>query len=117
MRVNKPSHRRTRLLCAVLGALVLAVLAAAPASAATYVVALAETLDQVLNNIRNWIVGIIAIIATTFVTIGGLRYLAANGDPGEVEKAKAAFRNAAIGFGLAALAPVVVGILKTFVGM
>jgi hypothetical protein len=98
--------------------MVLAVSTAVPAAAATtYVVAVAGSLDQVMNNIRNWAVGIIATIATTFVTIGGLRYMAANGDPSEVEKAKSAFRNAGIGFGLAALAPVVVEILKGFVGL
>ena len=117
MRVTKPSRRRKQLLYALLAGVVVAVCTAAPAAATTYVVAVASTLDQVMNNIRTWAVGIIAAIATTFVTIGGLRYMAANGDPGEVEKAKAAFRNAAIGFGLAALAPVVVSILKTFVGL
>ena len=118
MRVTKPSPRRTRLLCALLAAVLLAVITAVPAAAATtYVVAVAGSLEQVMNNIRNWAVGIIATIATTFVTIGGLRYMAANGDPGEVEKAKSAFRNAGIGFGLAAIAPVVVEILKGFVGL
>jgi hypothetical protein len=118
MRVTKPNCPRKKVLYALLAVVVVAVCTAVPAAAATaYVVAVASTLDQVMNNIRTWAVGIIAAIATTFVTIGGLRYMAANGDPSEVEKAKAAFRNAAIGFGLAALAPVVVSILKTFVGL
>lgn len=117
MRVTMPSRRRTRVLCALLAALVITVLTAVPAAATTtYVVALAGTLDQVLVNIRNWIIAILATVATTFLTVGGLRYLAANGDPGEVEKAKSAFRNAAIGFGLAALAPLVVDALKNIVG-
>ncbi|MFC0433404.1 pilin [Kutzneria buriramensis] len=93
------------------------VVTAVPAAAATtYVVALAGTLKDVLLNIRNWIIAILATVATTFLTVGGLRYLAANGDPGEVEKAKSAFRNAAIGFGLAALAPLVVDALTHIVG-
>ncbi|WP_369775774.1 hypothetical protein [Saccharopolyspora cebuensis] len=41
----------------------------------------------------------------------------ANGDPGEVEKAKSAFRNAAFGYMLAALAPVIVDILRGLVGV
>ncbi|MEU3628140.1 hypothetical protein BS329_23780 [Amycolatopsis coloradensis] len=79
-------------------------------------VALAATVDQVLDNIRNWIMGILAGVAVVFITIGGLRYLMASGDPGEIEKAKGAFKAAGIGFGLAALAPLVVEILKGIVG-
>ncbi|MEU4252452.1 pilin [Amycolatopsis sp. NPDC026612] len=79
-------------------------------------VALAQTVDQVLSNIRSWIMGILAGVALVFLTIGGLRYLMASNDPGEIEKAKGAFKAAGIGFGLAALAPLVVEILKTIVG-
>jgi succinate dehydrogenase hydrophobic anchor subunit len=81
-----------------------------------HVVALAQSLDEVLTNIRNWIMGILSGVALVFLTIGGLRYLAASGDPGEIEKAKGSFKSAGIGFGLAALAPVVVAILKGLVG-
>ncbi|MEC3979898.1 pilin [Amycolatopsis sp. H20-H5] len=88
---------------------------AARAETVTYV-ALAQTVDQVLSNIRNWIMGILAGVVLVFLTVGGLRYLMASGDPGEVEKAKGAFKAAGIGFGLAALAPIVVEILKTIVG-
>lgn len=79
-------------------------------------VALAQSVDQVLSNIRSWIMGILAGVALVFLTIGGLRYLMASNDPGEIEKAKGAFKAAGIGFGLAALAPLVVEILKTIVG-
>ncbi|QGK72254.1 hypothetical protein GIY23_13000 [Allosaccharopolyspora coralli] len=82
----------------------------------TEVLAVAPNLQTVLNNIRNWVMGLLALIATVFLTIGGVRYITANGDPGEIGKAKEAFKNAAIGFGLAALAPVVVDILTYFVG-
>jgi Type IV secretion system pilin len=44
-------------------------------------------------------------LATLFLTIGGLRYLMAGGDPSEVERAKTALRSAAIDYGLAILAP------------
>jgi hypothetical protein len=50
------------------------------------------------------------------LTVGGIRYLAAGGDPGEVGKAKDALKNAAIGYCLAVLAPVLVKILQGFVG-
>ncbi len=62
------------------------------------VVLAAESIDQVVNNIRTWLVGILVGVATLFLTVGGLRYLAANGDPGEVEKAKTALRSAALGY-------------------
>ncbi|WP_091514042.1 pilin [Amycolatopsis sacchari] len=80
------------------------------------VLALAADVNTVLTNIRNWLMGILALIATVFLTIGGVRYLMASGDPGEVQKAKDAFKNAGIGYGLAALAPVVVTILQQLVG-
>ncbi|MEV0220293.1 pilin [Streptomyces sp. NPDC050704] len=78
--------------------------------------ALAESVNEVLDNIRNWIMGILAGLATVFLTVGGVRYLMAGGDPGEVEKAKTAFKSAGWGYGLAALAPLVVAILKGIVG-
>lgn len=90
---------------------------AVPVHAATVqVVALAATFNDVLNNIRNWILGMLAGLATVFLTVGGVRYVLAAGDPGEVEKAKTCFKTAAIGYGLAALAPLVVDVLKQVVG-
>ena len=80
------------------------------------VLAIAESVEQLLNNVRNWIVGILAGLATVFLTIGGVRYLMAGGDPGEVERAREALRAAAKGYALAALAPLIVEILKGIVG-
>ncbi|MFI5593541.1 pilin [Amycolatopsis sp. NPDC051758] len=82
----------------------------------TMVVALAGSVTDVLNNVRNWIMGILAGLATVFLSIGGVRYVMGGGDPGEVEKAKTAFKSAGWGYGLAALAPLVVEILKGLVG-
>lgn len=81
-----------------------------------HTVALAGSLATVLDNIRNWIMGILAGLATVFLTIGGVRYVMAGGDPGEVQKAKIAFKSAGIGYGLAALAPLVVTVLTGIVG-
>ena len=75
----------------------------------------AESIQQVVNNIRTWVVGILVAVATLFLTVGGLRYAAANGDPGEVEKAKLALKSAAIGYGLAMLAPLFVTIVGQWV--
>jgi hypothetical protein len=117
-------HRRRWLLSALLVAVALAsVLSAAPPASATsvvagpvQVVAVAGSVGEVLTNIRNWLMGVLAGLATVFATLGGVRYVMANGDPGEVEKAKTAFRSAGVGYALAALAPLLVTVLKGIVG-
>ena len=85
-------------------------------SGSVVVLALAQSVGQVLDNLRNWLMGILAGLATVFLTLGGVRYVMAGGDPGEVERAKTAFRSAGIGYALAALAPLVVTVLKQIVG-
>ena len=90
---------------------VLVVVVAPPASAASS----QPTLSDVIGNLTDWIVGILAGVATLFLTIGGLRYLAAGGDPGQVEKAKIALKSAAIGYALAILAPLIVSIVASIV--
>ena len=84
---------------------------AAPAYAAG-----GPTIGGVISNLTAWLVGILAGVATLFLTIGGLRYLTAGGDPVQVEKAKTALKSAAIGYALAALAPLIVSILASVVG-
>ncbi|MFC3966507.1 pilin [Nocardia jiangsuensis] len=105
---------------AVLGTTVaLLVLLAASASAApphTDVLAIASSLGEVIDNARNWIVGILAGLATLFLTVAGARYLLGGGDPSEIEKAKTAFRAACLGYALAMLAPVIVAVLKSIIG-
>ena len=73
-------------------------------------------LIAIIDRLTTWVIGILAGVATLFLTIGGLRYLAAGGDPGEVERAKGSMRSAGIGYALAILAPVLFGILKSIVG-
>jgi hypothetical protein len=75
----------------------------------------AESIQQVAERIRTWLLAILVAVATLFLTVGGLRYLAANGDPGELEKAKLALRSAAIGYALALLAPLFVTIVGEWV--
>lgn len=82
----------------------------------TVVLAIAASVDEVLTNIRNWLMGILAGLATVFLTIGGVRRVFGGGDPGEQEKAKECFKAAGIGYALAALAPLVVTVLKGIVG-
>ena len=104
---------------ATLAAAVTAVVGlATPAYAAdaTAVVAVND-IKTVITNATGWLMAILATVATFFLTVGGVRYVLAGGDPGEIEKAKSAFKSAGLGFALAALAPVVVGILKTILGI
>ena len=94
-----------------------AVAAASPVFAADPTYLAVNTIPQVLDQATKWLMGILAAVATLFLTIGGVRYVAAGGDPGEVEKAKSAFKSAGVGYALAALAPIVVGILKSILGV
>jgi type IV secretion system pilin len=117
--LRRPRNAARVLAWAVAGAVLLGVATADSAHAATTVMVAQQvtSVSDVFTNIRNWLVGILAGLATVFLTIGGVRYLMASGDPGEVEKAKQAFKSAGWGYGLAALAPVVVEILKGIVGV
>lgn len=105
------SARRIAATAAVATALVVA--AAHPAAAQE---AGSPTLGSVIDGLRNLLVGLLAGLATLFLTVGGVRYISAGGDPSQVEKAKIALRSAAVGYGLAALAPMLVGVLKGIVG-
>jgi hypothetical protein len=111
--MSKALLRRLRRLAGA-GALavVLVALAATPALAQ----AADPTLSGVIDRLRNLLVGLLAGLATLFLTVGGVRYLFAGGDPGQVEKAKVTLRSAAIGYALAALATPLVGLLKYVVG-
>jgi hypothetical protein len=75
-----------------------------------------RSVDAVIDNLTVWIVGISGVTATLFLTVGGLRYMTAGGDPGEVEAAKRALKSAAIGYGIVILAPVLMTVLKGIVG-
>lgn len=74
-------------------------------------------LPTVIGNLTAWITGIIAAIATLFLTIGGTRYLMAGGDPSEVERAKGSLKSAGIGYALALLAPILLTILNKALGV
>ena len=84
---------------------------AAPALAAA-----PTSLNGVISNLQTWLVGLLATVATLFLTIAGVRYLTAGGDPGQVERAKVALKSAAIGYALAALAPLIVSVLAGLFG-
>ena len=85
------------------------------ASAGPAVAAPPASLDEVISRITTWMVRLAFGLAILFVTYGAVRLLTAGGDPVAAEKGKAAIRGAALGFGLALLAPLIVGVLASFV--
>ena len=93
--------------------LVLATPHAAHAAEPGPVVLAAESIQQVVDRIRIWLVGILAAWATLCLTVGFIRYT--SGEPGEVEKGKVALRSAAIGYAGALLAPLLVTIVAGWV--
>ena len=115
-----PVYRRRRAGLVLVASGILMLFSATHSPAATAAdhaqIVAAATLPQVISNIRGWIVGILAGVATLFLTVGGLRYVMAGGDPGEVEKAKGALKSAAVGYILAVLAPALVSVLQGIVG-
>jgi hypothetical protein len=76
----------------------------------------ANDLPTVIGNLQTWIMGILAAVATLFLVLAGVYYATAGGDPQQVDKAKGAFKNALIGYGLAVLAPVLLQVVKGIVG-
>ncbi|WP_323747967.1 pilin [Catenulispora rubra] len=89
---------------------------AAATSGSGQVLVAADDVPTVIGNVTGWLMGLLAGLATLMLTVGGVRYVLAAGDPAEVEKAKTCFKSAGIGYCLAVLAPVVVALLKSLVG-
>ena len=73
-------------------------------------------LGGVIDSIRNWVAGLLAALATLFLTIGGVRYLTAGGNQRTAEEGKEAIKSALIGYALAALSPLLVDILRRVLG-
>jgi hypothetical protein len=109
---------KRRILRRILGTATVAALFLITASTAAYAADDPDTakLNTIIGTITTWVVGILFGVATLFATIGGARYLLAGGDPAEVEKAKGSFKNAGIGYALALLAPVLLGIVRSWLG-
>jgi Type IV secretion system pilin len=110
-------HNLVRLAAVTAATTTVLAAAGAPAWAAGAAAPLAVAdLPTVINNMTVWITGIIAAVATLFLTIGGVRYMMAGGDPSEIERGKGSLKSAGIGYGLALLAPVILTILKNILG-
>jgi Type IV secretion system pilin len=74
-------------------------------------------LSSVIDGVRNWATGLLAGLATLFLLVGGIRYMVAAGNRREMERGKEAMKSAAVGYVLAALAPLLVQILRGLVGI
>jgi hypothetical protein len=109
-------HRHIHRVITVAGVVVATTLTAVPAYAAESPLLAAYPLPRIISNITTWLVGLLVGVATLFLTIGGLRRLAAGGDPSEIEKANSAFKNALIGYALAVLAPILLAIVQGWIG-
>lgn len=96
--------------------LILSVPAAAIADTGDSVVLAANSLPQVIYNLRIFLIGICGGLATLFLVLAGVYWATAGGEPGQIDKAKGALRNALIGYGLAVLAPVLLQVVKGIVG-
>jgi hypothetical protein len=74
-------------------------------------------LRRVVDRIRLVIIALASALGTLFLTIAGVRWLAANGEPGQIDGAKRALSGAAIGYGIAVLATVLMDILDWIVSV
>ncbi|WBB93386.1 pilin [Verrucosispora sp. WMMC514] len=115
---RSPNVRRVASIVAAAGfaVLVLASPSVAHASAGDGPYLAANSLPVVITNLRNLIMGLLAGIATLFLVLAGVYWATAGGDPGQVDKAKSALRNALVGYGLAVLAPVLLQLMQGVVG-
>ncbi|MEV5691970.1 pilin [Micromonospora globbae] len=122
IRTNKPVQssviRRAARVSVTAGTvvLVLAVPSAAQADPGDVAHLAANSLPVVIANLQALIMGLLAGIATLFLVLAGVYWATAGGDPGQVDKAKAALRNALVGYGLAVLAPILLQLVQGIVG-
>ncbi|SBT65663.1 hypothetical protein GA0070622_2664 [Micromonospora sediminicola] len=96
--------------------LVVAAPAAAHADPGSPAIVAVNSLPVVIANLRAWLVGILAALATLFLVLAGVYWATAGGDPAQVERAKGALKNALVGYGLAVLAPVLLQVVQGIVG-
>lgn len=75
----------------------------------------ANDLQGVIDNLKVWLMGFLASLATVFLIVGGARYVMAGGDPVRIEKAKGAIASAGLGFAFALFAPAAITIIQKIV--
>jgi hypothetical protein len=110
--MSLPPRALARILALAIGtALAFAAQAPVPAYAAS------GDINAVIDSARLWIFGILAGLSMLFITIGAAKYLVASGNPHAMEEAKETVKSALIGFGVAALAPLLVDIIRRVLGI
>lgn len=124
-------HRATRRVALAAGVLVVVLVLSAPGPAfadttpglqvlAVPVPAPGEgagkSLPAVIASLQAWVMGILFAVATLFAVLAAVYYATAGGNPAQVDKAKGAFKDAVVGYGLAVLAPVLLEVAKGIVG-
>ena len=76
----------------------------------------ATNLNTVIDNLKLWLAGLLAALATVFLITGGARYVMASGDPVKLERAKSSISSAGLGYAFALFAPVLVTVIQKIVG-
>ncbi len=101
---------RRRIFSAACAYAILTLLVAAPSALA------ATDLNSVIDNLKLWLMGFLASLATVFLITGAARYVMAGGDPVKIEKAKGAISSAGLGYAFALFAPAAITIIEKIVG-
>ena len=101
---------RRRIFVSACAYIALALLVAAPSALA------ATDITTVIDNLKLWLMGFLASLATVFLIVGGARYAMAGGDPVKLEKAKGAISSAGLGYAFALFAPAAVTVIQKIVG-
>ncbi|MFV2198823.1 hypothetical protein [Nocardiopsis sp. LOL_012] len=74
-------------------------------------------LRQVVERLRLVLIALASALGTLFLSIAGVRWLVAAGEPGQIDGAKRALSGAAIGYGIAVLATVLMDVLDWIVSV
>src|SRR5438874_534708 len=101
---------RRWIFCSTCAYLTLVTLVVSPAAFA------ATDVQGVIDNLKLWLMGFLASLATVFLIVGGARYVMAGGDPVRVEKAKGAIASAGLGYAFALFTPAAITIIQQIVG-
>lgn len=74
-----------------------------------------QDLQKVIGGVRNLLVGLLVSLATLFLVIAGILYIAAGGDMRSVENAKTALKSAVVGYLVAGIATFIVEALQSVI--
>ena len=75
-----------------------------------------QPIIAVLNNIKGMLLVGIGSLALLMLTVGGIRYVLAQGDQEQIRHAKHTIRNSLLGLAVALMSPVLVALVHAIVG-